>query len=120
VTGIATIICLALALLTAAAAGIQALRDLAVNKLCLRLAGITEVAVLFYVGVRVADLIGGHETSGLVIVVAYLVGLILAMPITAGLSWAEPTRWGAVTLAAGALVTCVLFARIDQIWSPNG
>ena len=119
-TGIATAVCLVLALSTAAIAGVRALRDLATTRLGVVLAAVTEVAVLFYIGVRVTDLAGGHHTSGLAIVIAYLAALALAMPISAALSWAEPSRWGSVTLAVGALVTCVLFARINQLWTPHG
>lgn len=119
-TGIVTVICLALALLTALFAGIQALRDRAITDAHLVAAGLTEIAVLVYVGLRVADLIGGHHTTGLAIVIAYLAGLVLAMPITAALSLAEPSRWGSIVLAAGALVACVLFARLNQLWTPHG
>jgi hypothetical protein len=119
-TGIATIVCLVLALGTALLAGVQALRDRAVTRVGLILAGLTELAVFFYVGARVADLINGHHTSGLAIVIAYLTGLVLALPITAALAWAEPSRWGSVTLGVGALVVCALFARINQLWTPHG
>jgi hypothetical protein len=119
-TGVATVICLVLALTTALLAGVQALRDRAITRVGLALAALTEVAVLFYVAVRVVDLAGGHRTAGLPIVIAYLAGLILTMPVTAALSWAEPSRWSSVTLGTGALVTCVLFARINQLWTPHG
>jgi hypothetical protein len=119
-TGIATIICLALAGLTVLVAGIQALRDRAINYPALVLAGLTEVAVLFYTGVRVADLIGGHHTSNLAIVLAYLFGLVITMPIAVALAWAERTKWGSVTLGAGALIACALFGRINQLWTPHG
>ena len=120
-TGIATIICLALALSIAVVAGVRALLDKPSSRAEIVAAGITEVAVLFYVGLRVADLIGGHHTSGAVaIVIAYLAALVLAMPITAALSWVEPSRWSSVVLGSGALVTCVLFARINQLWTPHG
>jgi hypothetical protein len=120
VTAIATAVCVGLGLLLALAAGIQALRNRPVTKYHIYGAALTEFAVLFYLGVRIAALAGGHRTSGLVVVLAYLAILLLAMPITAALAWAEPSRWGSVTLAAGALVTCVLFQRINQLWTPHG
>jgi hypothetical protein len=119
-TGIVTIVCLVLAGVTVAIAGWHASRDRPITKTDLMAAAATELAVLVYVGVRIADLIGGHHTSGIAIVSAYLGGIVLAMPITAALAWAEPSRWGSITLAAGALVTCVLFARINQLWTPHG
>jgi hypothetical protein len=113
------VVCLVLALGTALLAGIRALRDRASSQPDFIAAAVTELAVLVYVGFRVADLIGGHHTSGLGIVIAYLIGISLAMPITVALSWAEPTRWGSVVLGSGALVTCVLFARINELWTPH-
>ena len=83
-------------------------------------AGVVEVAVLVYLVLRTVDLLDGHHTSGLVVVIAYLVGMALVMPIAAALSWAEPTKWGSIILGSGALVTCVMFARINQLWNPHG
>lgn len=117
-TGIATVVCLVLALLTALFAGIQALRDRPVTDALLAAAGATELAVLVYVGLRVADLLGGHLTDSLPVVLAYLAGMAVTTPIAAALSLGEPSRWGCVVLAVGALVTCVLFLRIDQLWTP--
>lgn len=119
-TGIATVICLALAGATALVCGVQALRDRAAGRVAFVLAALTEIAVLFYVVLRVVDLSTGHRSAGLAIVIAYLAGLVLTMPVTAALSWAEPSRWGSVTLAVGALVACALFARINQLWTPHG
>jgi hypothetical protein len=120
-TGIATIICLVLGLSIAVVAGVRALLDRPSSRAEIGAAAVTELAVLFYVGLRVADLIGGHHTSGAVIVVvAYLAALVLAMPITAALAWAETSRWSSVVLGSGALVTCVLFARINQLWTRHG
>lgn len=119
-TGIVTVVCLVMALLTAIACGIDYARNESTTRTDLVLAGATEAAVVIYLAVRVIDLAGGHRTSGLVIVVAYLIGLILILPIAGALSVAEPSRWGPVILASGALVVCVMFARINQIWTPHG
>jgi hypothetical protein len=119
-TGAATVVCLALALITALVSAVRAVRDRPTTKADLVLAGLTEVAVVVYVAFRVIDLIGGHRTSGLVVVIAYLAGLVLIMPIAAALSWAEPSRWGPVILGSGALVTCVMFARINELWTYRG
>lgn len=119
-TTIATSVCLILALATAVVAGVRALFDRAPTRTDLLAGALVELGVLFYVGVRVAGLIGGHHPSSLGLVIAYLVGIALVMPVTAALSAAEPSRWGSVVLAAGALVVCVLLARISQLWNPHG
>ncbi len=119
-TGIATIVCLVLALVTVLATGVRALRDQTVDTIELAAAGLLELGVLFYVGVRVADLAGGHRPPSLAIAIAYLIGIVLIMPVTVVLGIAERSRWGPVVLGVGALVVCVLFARIDQVWTPHG
>ena len=119
-TGVVTAIAVVLALVTVALCAVRALRNQRPARLEYLAAGVTEVAVLGYAAVRVVDLIGGHRSSNLLVVLAYIACIVLTLPVTAALSWAEPTRWGSVVLAAGALVVCVLFARINQLWSPGG
>ncbi|MHA3703464.1 hypothetical protein ACXR2U_14905 [Jatrophihabitans sp. YIM 134969] len=119
-TGVATIVCLALAVVVMAVAGWRASRDRPVERTELIAAGVLELAVLVYVALRVVDLARGHETSGLGIVVVYLVGIAVVVPVAGFLALAEQSRWGPVVLAFGALVVCVLFARLNQLWSPGG
>lgn len=119
-TGIATIACLALAVVVMASAGWRAYRDRPVERTELIAAGVLELAVLVYLAFRVVDLVRGHEPSSLGILVVYLIGTALVMPVAGFLALAEQSRWGPVVLAFAALVVCVLFARIDQIWSPGG
>jgi hypothetical protein len=119
-TGIATVICLVLALGTVLATGLRALRNQGIASSELVAAGLLELGVLFYVGVRIADLIGGHRPHSVALAIAYLFGILLVMPVAAALGLAERSRWGPLVLGAGALVVCVLFARIDQVWMPHG
>lgn len=119
-TGVVTIVCLAFAVLTMLGAGIRAQRDQTVGRPESIAAALLELGVLVYVIVRVVDLVGGHRTSSTVIVVVYLVGIVLVMPIAGVLAVAERSRWGPIVLGFGALVVCVLFARLDQIWSLRG
>ncbi|PZS33899.1 MAG: hypothetical protein DLM58_06755 [Pseudonocardiales bacterium] len=119
-TGVVTIFCVALGLALAAALGIQIYRDRPINRAHLVTAAILEVAIVVYVMLRVLDLIGGHRVPRPAVLGIYLVALVLILPVAAALSWVEVTRWGSVILAAGALVTCVQFARINQLWLPHG
>ena len=118
--GIATITCLVLALGVVLTSGIRALRDQSLTTIELYAAGLLEAGLLFYVGVRVADLIGGHRPPSLAVAIAYLVGILLVLPVAAALAIAERSRWGPIVLGAGALVVCLLFVRIDQVWVPHG
>ena len=119
-TTIATSVCLILALGTVLLSGVRALRDEDVATSELVAAGLLELGVLYYVAVRVVDLIGGHRASSLAVLIAYLVGIVLVMPVAATLAIVEHSRWGPIVLGVGALVVCVLFARIDQLWRPHG
>lgn len=115
-TGIATIVCLVLALVTVVSTGVRALRDRPVATIDLGAAGLLEVGLLAYVVVRIIDLVRGPAPHSVPLAVLYLVGSLLVMPVAALLAIAEKSRWGPIVLAVGALVVCVLFARIDQVW----
>lgn len=119
-TGIATIVCLVLALGVVIVSGVRALRDRAVTVRELYVAGVLELGVLLYVVVRAIDLINGHHPQSMPLAVVYLVGILLVMPVAAALAIAERSKWGPVVLGVGALTVCVLFARIDQVWKMHG
>ncbi|MFD7445580.1 hypothetical protein [Streptomyces sp. NPDC059909] len=59
---------------------------------------------------------GGEADEGSVIFVAYLLGAFAAIPAAGFLSLTERTRWGSVTVAAGAVVLAVLEVRLYDIW----
>ena len=117
-TEIATIVCLALCVAVLVTTGVRSLRDQPVAVLELGAAGLLEIGVLVYVAARIVDLVRGPKPASVVVAVAYLIGIVLVMPVTALLGLAEKTRWGPVVLAVGALVVAVLFARIAQVYKP--
>ncbi len=117
---VATIVGLTLALLTAASAGIRILQDRSSTRVEYVGAVLVELAVIVFVVFRVIQLAGGHHVDSLAVVIAYLAAMVLTMPVTAVLSWAEQTKWGSVVMASGALVVCVLYERIHQLWTPSG
>jgi hypothetical protein len=59
---------------------------------------------------------GQKADDGSVIFIAYLAGAVLAVPAAGFLSLTERTRWGSVTVAAGAVVLAVLEVRLHDIW----
>lgn len=117
-TLIVTIVCLVLALGVVVLTGVRSLRDQPVALLDLQAAGLLEVGVLVYVASRIVDLVRGPTPSSVVVAIAYLIGIVLVMPVTALLGIAEKSRWGPVVLAVGALVVAVLFVRIAQVYKP--
>lgn len=119
-TAVATIVCLVLALAVVVIAAVRYFRNLPADTAELVAAGVLEAGVFFYVVVRVVDLADGHKTSSLGLAIAYLIGIVLVMPVVVLLGLAERSRWGPVIIGVGALVVAVLFARIDQLWTPGG
>ncbi|MEC4017072.1 hypothetical protein [Streptomyces sp. H27-D2] len=64
--------------------------------------------------VRLAQGEQPHDSAA--IFVSYLLGAAAAVPATGFMSLSERTRWGSVTVAAGALVLAVLEVRLYDIW----
>ncbi|WP_030706204.1 hypothetical protein [Streptomyces sp. NRRL F-2580] len=63
---------------------------------------------------------GDKPDEGTVIFVSYLLGAFAAVPAAGMLSLTERTRWGSVTVAAGAVVLAVLEVRLYDIWGTTG
>ncbi|MFE6837487.1 hypothetical protein ACFVFI_22000 [Streptomyces sp. NPDC057705] len=63
---------------------------------------------------------GEKPDEGTVIFVSYLLGAFAAVPAAGMLSLTERTRWGSVTVAAGAVVLAVLEVRLYDIWGTAG
>ncbi|MEU2292888.1 hypothetical protein ACFY9H_16770 [Streptomyces bacillaris] len=59
---------------------------------------------------------GERPEQGTAVFIAYLIGSFAAVPAAGVLSLSERTRWGSVTVAAGALVLAVLEVRLYDIW----
>ncbi|RSS82754.1 hypothetical protein [Streptomyces sp. WAC06614] len=63
---------------------------------------------------------GNRPDEGSVIFVAYLIGAFAAIPAAGLLSLTERTKWGSVTVSAGAVVLAVLEVRLFDIWGGTG
>ncbi|MEV6160860.1 hypothetical protein AB0L71_02850 [Streptomyces sp. NPDC052052] len=59
---------------------------------------------------------GERPDQGMTIFLAYLIGAFLAVPAAGFMSLTERTRWGSVTVSAGAVVLAVLEVRLYDIW----
>lgn len=85
--------------------------------------GMAVVTVLV-LGQLVAGLVqlarGEKPEQGTVLFVAYLVGAFATIPAAGMLSLTERTKWGSVTVAAGAVVLAVLEVRLYDIWGNAG
>ncbi|MGW5850659.1 hypothetical protein ACWFQ8_22365 [Streptomyces sp. NPDC055254] len=82
---------------------------------------VVTVLVLAQLVVGLVELAGGDRPDeGTVIFVAYLLGAFAAVPAAGVLSLTERTKWGSVTVAAGAVVLAVLEVRLYDIWGTTG
>ncbi|AXG76925.1 hypothetical protein [Streptomyces paludis] len=80
------------------------------------MAVVTLLALVQLVVGIVALARGEQAHDGSVIFVSYLLGALLAVPAAGFLSLSERTRWGSITVAAGAVVLAVLEVRLHDIW----
>ncbi|MFC9648926.1 MULTISPECIES: hypothetical protein [unclassified Streptomyces] len=78
---------------------------------------VVSVLALAQLVVGIVQLARGEQADeGSVIFVSYLLGALFAVPAAGFLSLSERTRWGSVTVAAGAVVLAVLEVRLYDIW----
>ncbi|MFG3256489.1 hypothetical protein [Streptomyces sp. NPDC048172] len=67
--------------------------------------------------VGIVKLAGGEDPAdGAVIFVSYLIGVVCCLPVVGLVSLTERTKWGSLTVVAGAVVAAVLEVRLHDIW----
>lgn len=112
-----TIAVSAAALALAAWCGFAAYRDQPTKDWHFIGMAVVTVLALAQLVTGIVQLARGQEADeGAVIFIAYLVGAFAAIPAAGFLSLTERTRWGSVTVAAGAVVLAVLEVRLYDIW----
>ena len=104
------------ALLLALWTGIQAARRRPTSEAQMVGAIVVEIALLAQVVIAVVQLIGGHPLAEPVTVVAYSIGVLLALPLGFYLAREERTRWGSLCLCFTAVVVAVMVLRLLQLW----
>ncbi|GAA2592963.1 hypothetical protein [Streptomyces axinellae] len=78
---------------------------------------VVTVLALAQLVVGIVQLAGGHDPAdGAVIFVSYLVGVVACVPVVGLISLTERTKWGSLTVVAGAVVLAVLQVRLYDIW----
>ncbi|MCX5408410.1 hypothetical protein OHA37_31660 [Streptomyces sp. NBC_00335] len=82
---------------------------------------VVTVLVLAQLVIGLVQLARGEKPGqGTVLFLAYLVGAFATIPAAGLLSLSERTKWGSVTVAAGAVVLAVLEVRLYDIWGNTG
>lgn len=84
----------------------------------LGVAAAVEALLLVAAVIAVALLIQGDQIVGSTgVFLAYLVGTLLALPLTLLWGLGEPSKWTLVALGVASLIVAVLVLRLDQIWA---
>ncbi|WP_059008477.1 hypothetical protein [Streptomyces specialis] len=106
------------ALLLAAWCGFAAYRDQPVKDWHYMGVGAVLLLTLAQAGVSAVLMAGGERPAdgGTVLFLSYLVSVPLCLPVVAIVSLGERTRWGSVTVAAGAVVLAALELRLNDVW----
>jgi hypothetical protein len=82
--------------------------------------GVLEILLAVLVGLIVARLVTGGRPAGLAVLIGYLVA-IPVVPLAAGFWGAlERSRWGPAVIAVAGLVAAVLMVRLHEIWPVIG
>jgi hypothetical protein len=83
-------------------------------------AALAEAVVVALVVDAVVRVAAGERPAEPLTAAAYLVGLVLVLPIAATWSLAERTRWSSLVLAVGAMAVAVMTVRVQQVWVGPG
>ena len=101
-------------------AGAFTLLDRRVNTLVLGVAAVVELITLVQLVVGVVQLASTARDVNGPVFVAYLLGLVVVLPLALGVGLAEKSRWGTGVLVIAGLVLLVLVARLQQLWTGVG
>ncbi|MBA0050757.1 hypothetical protein E0L36_07560 [Streptomyces sp. AJS327] len=78
---------------------------------------VVTVLALIQLVVGIVQLARGEEPGGgTAVFVAYLLGVVACLPVVGVVSLTERTKWGSLTVVAGAVVLAVLQVRLYDIW----
>jgi hypothetical protein len=109
------------ALLLAAWCGWAAYRDQPTKDWHFAGMAVVTLIALAQLVVGVVRLAGGAEPAGgTAVFVAYLLGVVCCLPVVGLMSLTERTRWGSLSVVAGAVLLAVLQVRLHEVWGGGG
>jgi hypothetical protein len=101
-------------------AGLLTLLDRRLNTPVLGVVAVVEALTLAQLVVGIVQLASTARDVNGPVFVAYLVGLVIVLPLASVWAVAEKSRWGTGVLVIGGLVLLVLVARLQQLWTGVG
>lgn len=82
---------------------------------------VVTLLALVQLVIGVVQLAGGAEPAGgTAVFVSYLLAVVCCVPVVGIMSLAERTRWGSLSVVAGAVVLAVLQVRLHEVWGGGG
>jgi hypothetical protein len=100
--------------------GLFTLLDRRVNTLVLAVVAVVELITLAQLVVGVVQLASTARDVNGPVFVAYLLGLVVVLPLASVWALAEKSRWGTGVLVIAGFVLLVLVARLQQLWTGVG
>ena len=101
-------------------AAVRTVADRPVNVAVLAVAALVEVVLLVQLVVGVGALLTQDHRVNAGLFVAYLLGILVVVPVAVAWSLAERSRWGMGVVVVGGLSLLVLVGRLQQLWSGRG
>lgn len=78
---------------------------------------VVTVLALVQLVVGIVEVAGGSDPAdGSLIFFSYQIGVLACVPVVGLVSLTERTKWGSLTVVAGAVVLAVLQVRLYDIW----
>lgn len=112
-----TVVLAAAALAMAAWCGWAAFRDQPTKDWHLIGLAVVTLLALIQLAVGIVHLARGEDPAqGTAVFVSYLAAAFLCLPVVGLVSLTERTRWGSLTVVAGAVVLAALEARLHDVW----
>lgn len=109
-----------LSLLLAALALVQVVMDRPTGAVLLGLLGLLTAGLLVLCVVGIVQVVREDPAISTATFVAYLVGLVVLVPIGALWALSERSRSGTAVLIVLGLVVPVMLLRVEQIWMAGG
>ncbi len=106
-----------LSLLLALTAAVYVVLDRLTDRWLLGLAGVLEAALVGHLAVGLAVLGDRAEGASAPVFVAYLIGLLVLLPVSAVWALGEPSRAGTAVWIVAGLVVPVLLLRVGQVYA---
>lgn len=94
-------------------------RDRVIDDPIIILSALIEVALIVQLVVGVGQAGSIHDGAERATFIAYLVTVLVVLPVTVFITIKERSRWAMGVMLGGAVVVAILVARILQIWQLN-